>query len=74
MMGNWTDIRSNGRLMARIDTERRLLELVRNGEQLLVDLDTYIGVTTMQATAEQPARPGPNEVKADSVIDRTLLL
>lgn len=66
MMGNWTDIRSlNGRLLGRIDSERRLLELVRNGEQLLVDLDHFILVTPIEQAdvAVPPAQVGPQETK-----------
>lgn len=43
MMGQWSDVRSaSGKLLARIDGERHLLEIVRNGETALVDLDEYL--------------------------------
>lgn len=42
-MGQWRDIVSpSGKLLARIDPERRLLEIVRNQERILVDLDAYL--------------------------------
>lgn len=65
MMGRWQDIRSaTGRLMGRIDAERRLLEIERNGDEVLVDLDEIL-VTGQAGTpggAEQPG-VGPGEVK-----------
>lgn len=43
MIGQWSDVRSaSGKLLARIDGERHLLEIVRNGETALVDLDEYL--------------------------------
>lgn len=63
MMGNWLDIRSNGRLMARLDAERRLLEIVRNGEMLLIDLDVFLDAPTAQGGEKPAAPPGPQEFK-----------
>lgn len=69
MMGKWQDIRSaTGRLVGRIDAERRLLEIVRNGDEVLVDLDEILvaGEGGHQAGrpggGEQPG-VGPGEVK-----------
>lgn len=62
MMGNWSDVRSaTGRLVARIDAERRLLEIVRNGEQVLLDLDRFVG--SPQAFSDAVGRVGPSEIK-----------
>lgn len=65
MMGNWSDVRSpTGRLVARIDAERRLLEIVRNGEQVLLDLDRF--VPSLQALSEAErlvGHVGPSEIK-----------
>lgn len=66
MMGKWQDIRTvSGRLLGRIDAERRLLEIVRNGDQALIDLDAYLQETS-DATQSgiHPASPGPSEVKS----------
>lgn len=43
MMGQWQDVRSaNGKLLCRIDAERRLLEIARGDQQALVDLDVFL--------------------------------
>jgi hypothetical protein len=43
MMGQWQDVRGpGGRLLCRIDAERRLLEIARNGEAVVVDLDVWL--------------------------------
>lgn len=65
MMGKWQDIRSaTGRLMGRIDAERRLLEIERNGDEVLVDLDEILvaGQAGQPGGGEQPG-VGPGEVK-----------
>ncbi len=39
----WIDLRSgSGRLLARLDTARGLLEVVRNGERTVIDLWRYM--------------------------------
>ncbi len=65
MMGNWSDVRSaTGRLVARVDAERRLLEIVRNGEQVLLDLDRFVPSPQAVADAEiTVGRVGPSEIK-----------
>ena len=43
MMGQWQDVRStSGKLLCRIDAERRLLEIARGDQQALVDLDVFL--------------------------------
>lgn len=43
MMGQWQDVRSaSGKLLCRIDAERRLLEIARGDQQALVDLDAFL--------------------------------
>lgn len=37
----WQEIKRKGKLLARIDTERALLEIVRRGEIEIVDLTKY---------------------------------
>lgn len=64
-MGKWQEIRTvSGRLLGRIDAERRLLEIVRNGDQALIDLDVYLQSSdAAQGGIHLPAAPGPSEVK-----------
>lgn len=73
MMGQWHDVRSaSGRLVCRIDAERRLVEIVRNGEEVLVDLDAALDLAALRQdfgelsrAAQRPEGPavGPGEVK-----------
>ena len=47
MMGQWQDVRSaSGKLLCRIDAERRLLEIARGDQQALVDLDVFLAQET----------------------------
>lgn len=64
MMGKWQEIRTvSGRLLGRIDPERRLLEIVRNGDQALIDLDVYLHETSDATQSGIHLPPGPTELK-----------
>jgi hypothetical protein len=71
MMGQWQDVRTpNGRLLCRIDAERRLLEFARKGNEVIIDLDVWLlGVAEIEK--ERNGLAGLGAIDEDTLTENT---